>query len=407
MDPHDISTRDLSSYRPLPRAFVEQHLHTIQNLPLPLLSILLAQIIDYDLRFPAEQKTLDRQFEALSRMEPSSFEKLVQPFAQIQLPASLQNLDWLHQPRLFNEHLSAALWSTHQIDAYREAGHAYEEQLANALAGDTPVAPRFVIVLVGSGAGQTDRALFRNLRPHGALFTALDPTGARDALFALLQERADKHPEPYAHWYIDGGKPDASWKPADPVTAVSYEALAPFAFNELNQIHRFATSARSTPTAEDIQSFMASLGAKDLGMAGLPGDAVLHAFQAGIFTNGAGTQIFSTTFVQWTAREALRRAQPLTLLARFSPRQTMASMNAMLHRNPLTQEKDVEGSLIDADMGAYYTWLNLIRLTGSDQARFLVWFEDHTLALAISPMLPRGTSSNSAVTMHQILEWIG
>jgi hypothetical protein len=48
-------------------------------------------------------------------------------------------------------------------------------------------------------------------------------------------------------------------------------------------------------------------------------DAVLSRFQVSVLTEGSGTQVFSTTFVQWAAREAFRRAQPLTLLLRFAP----------------------------------------------------------------------------------------
>ena len=41
---------------------------------------------------------------------------------------------------------------------------------------------------------------------------------------------------------------------------------------------------------------------------------MLNRFQLSLLTEGSGTQVFSTTFVQWAAREALRRAQPLTLV---------------------------------------------------------------------------------------------
>jgi hypothetical protein len=34
---------------------------------------------------------------------------------------------------------------------------------------------------------------------------------------------------------------------------------------------------------------------------------------------GSGTQIFSTTFVQWAARECLRRAQPETIVLHYAP----------------------------------------------------------------------------------------
>jgi hypothetical protein len=106
-------------------------------------------------------------------------------------------------------------------------------------------------------------------------------------------------------------------------------------------------------------------------------------------TEGSGTQIFSTTLVQWAAREVWRRAQPLSLLARFCPRQRERSMRELLTEAQQTPELDPAGSLIDADMGAYYTWLNQQRLADADRSRFLVWFEDHNEALAITPSLQR------------------
>jgi hypothetical protein len=133
-----------------------------------------------------------------------------------------------------------------------------------------------------------------------------------------------------------------------------------------------------------------------------PSDAILNRFQLSLLTQGSGTQIFSTTFVQWAGRECLRRAQPETLVMRYAPRQQQQTMNAMLS-GAAPGGIDPEGSLVDADMGAYYTWLNLRRLTGAENARFLVWFEGHSQALAIAPGLPRGTNADSALDMKGLL----
>ena len=84
----------------------------------------------------------------------------------------------------------------------------------------------------------------------------------------------------------------------------------------------------------------------------------------------------------------------------------MAPMNELLKRNPLTQPVDPEGSLVDADMGAYYTWINQNRLIGADQAYFLVWYEAQTLALAVGPTMPAGTTSTVNVKLGKILEWM-
>jgi hypothetical protein len=64
---------------------------------------------------------------------------------------------------------------------------------------------------------------------------------------------------------------------------------------------------------------------------------------------------------------------------------------------------DAQGALVDADMGAYYTWINLMRLTGASEASFLVWFENHNEALAIAPSLSRGSQSDTAVSVKELL----
>ncbi|MBB5330714.1 hypothetical protein [Tunturiibacter gelidoferens] len=82
-------------------------------------------------------------------------------------------------------------------------------------------------------------------------------------------------------------------------------------------------------------------------------------------------------------------------------------MEQLLVRDPLQQPQDGEGSLVDADMGAYYTWINQSRLVGAEQSRFLVWFEGHRIACAIAPTLPRGTTSTASTNLRHVMDWIG
>ena len=133
---------------------------------------------------------------------------------------------------------------------------------------------------------------------------------------------------------------------------------------------------------------------------------MLDRFRVKLLTEGSGTQIFSTTFAQWAAREALRRAQPLTLMVRFAPRQRQKPMNELLSGVYQDSELDPAGSLVDADMGAYYTYLNQQRLTGAEDSSFLVWFEGHIEAVVIGPATPRGTQSADRTSLDQLLTWI-
>ena len=145
---------------------------------------------------------------------------------------------------------------------------------------------------------------------------------------------------------------------------------------------------------ETLRTLLAQVRPTDLGLPGA-GDPVLNRFQIKLLTEGSGTQIFSTTFAQWAAREALRRAQPLTLLVRFAPRQRQKPMNELLSAAQDRPEPDLIGSLIDGDMGAYYNWLNQQRLAGEAQSSFLAWFEDHGEAVAEGPRTMRATCASS------------
>jgi hypothetical protein len=152
---------------------------------------------------------------------------------------------------------------------------------------------------------------------------------------------------------------------------------------------------------EELNHRLAGLKPSDLEME--IGDPVMDHFQLKVLTEGSGTQVFSTTFAQWSAREALRRAQPLTLLVRFAPRQSLRPMNELLSDSSAPTKLDPMGSLVDADMGAYYHWINQQRLPGAARSVFIAWFEGHQEGIAIAPSLPRGAESNSALDLGDLL----
>lgn len=70
-----------------------------------------------------------------------------------------------------------------------------------------------------------------------------------------------------------------------------------------------------------------------------------------LYKEGSGTQVFSATFVQWAAREILRRARPQTLLLRFRLRQIERAIDELLlqTRSVHAEYRDV-GSMSDAAM---------------------------------------------------------
>jgi hypothetical protein len=397
MLPNDLRAASFKNYAPEARKLAVDNLAALRQLPLSFLPGMLREVIEYDYKFPAERRSLDKEIANLRSLSPDQLKQWFQAFAQIKLTSNLEHFDWVNSPAQFVEQLSSHLWTTHQLDAFRTAAIAYADKLHAAVPPEPPPPiGRLGIAVVGQGVSEYHEALFRKLRPHGAYFTKVKPENGLAQLLEAVASRAKAHPLPYAHWYIDGGQEVAH----DPsLTLVSYHALESTRSALLDKMRTEVERPGNGPEA--LRTFMAQVRPADLGVKS--GDAVLDRFQVKLLTEGSGTQVFSTSFAQWAAREALRRAQPLTLLVRFAPRRQQKPLNEMLFAKNEAVELDPVGSLVDGDMGAYYNWINQQRLPGADRSSFLVWFEGHNIAVAISPTLPHGTQSNTAADMHALL----
>jgi hypothetical protein len=397
MLPSDLKAGSFAGYPPEAKKLVIAHLAALQQLPLSFAPSLLREVIEYDYKFPAERTSIDHELDNLSGLSPQQMKDCFQAFAQFSLSTKLDQLNWVDQPAAFVEQLAAYLWTTHQLDAFRAAATAYGDRLQAATPPLELPVRRLGIAVIGQGVTTSDAPLFRNLRPHGTYFNQIKPDDGLNLLLTAVAERAKSHPAPYGHWYVDGGQAAAH---SPELTCVSYQGLDALRAALLKTIQNDVNQPGMGP--EELRTRLARLTPADVGIAGT-GDPVLDRFQVKLFTEGSGTQIFSTTFAQWTAREVLRRAQAYTLVVRFAPRQRQRPMNELLSNTHGNAELDPIGSLVDADMGSYYHWINQQRLPGSEQSSFIVWFEGQNQALAISPTLPRGAESSSHVDLSGLI----
>jgi hypothetical protein len=399
MRPNEIRAEHFNGYPRMARQLLTGEIETFRRLPLAFAPLLLRELIEYDWRFPVERRALDREMAFLKTLPPQAFERLMADLVQIRLSRDLENMDWVNEPASFSEKLTAELWATHQIDGFRAWAKVYGQSRSAALPDEAPPHDRLTIVIIGKGVERNTYPLFRRLRPHGRYFRKAN---ARDGVPGLVQavaRRAESKPLPLGHWYIDGEMAESA--STSGVTTVSYHALAPV---RATIQQKMKTAYESHIGAEAIRTLLARLRPDEVGLPGRGGDGLIGRFQTSLLTEGSGTQWFSTTFVQWAAREALRRAQPVTLLARFTPRVRERPTDEILAASPDRLESDPQGSLVDADMGAYYTWLNQQRLSGADRASFLVWFEGHQDALAIGPSFGRDEEWPSEINLLELVE---
>lgn len=400
MLPSELKPEHLKSYPPEARKLTTDYLATIQLLPLVYVANLLREVIEFDFKFPVERKELEGELanaRALSREERKEW---FQGFEAISLSPELERSDWVDRPAQFVEQLSAYLWTTHKLDAFRQSALEYAERLHHAVPASQPPIPRLGIAVIGQRVAEYKEPLFRKLRAHGAYFSQVKPDGGLQAVLDAVGKRAKSHPIPYGHWYVDGGQ-EAEHSMG--LTCVSYQALEPVRTELLRTIR--AQTEKPGMGPEALRTLLAQVTTLQLGFS-KAGDPILDRFQMKLLTEGSGTQIFSTTFAQWTAREVLRRAQPCTLLVRFAPRQRQKPMNELLSEKRGAIELDPVGSLIDADFGAYYNWINQQRLTGTEESSFLAWFENHGEAVAIGPAVPRGTESTADTDLAKLLSLV-
>ena len=399
MKPAQLTAANFATYPPQGQKIAIENLATLRRVPLSLVPTFLRDLQGYDWKFPAEQREIEARLAFLQSPKAP-----LDAFAEIRIPDELERSRWIEEPDRFVEELTAYLWSSHQIDAYHLAAKKFLQAFAAEELVTSPSLPRLVVVMIGRGAQSSAYPLFQRLAPRGQILTNVDVSSAPSAISDALATRAKGLPEPHAHWYVDGGSRMVGVDVSN-VTQLIYPDVAPV---KQQILRRMDEAIRAGAGPEALRSSLARLSPSELSVDGVTADPRVQRLIVSLFTEGSGTQIFSTSFVQWSSREILRRAQPVTMCARYGPRIRQQSFNAMVLAASSTgdgvNEVDAEGSLIDADMGAYYTYLELMKLPQAENATFLVYVEGKAQAFWAGPGVPRGTHSDAQIKLGQILE---
>jgi len=126
----------------------------------------------------------------------------------------------------------------------------------------------------------------------------------------------------------------------------------------------------------------------------------------------------NNTFVEWAAIQALRRAQPRILVARFGVRDKLKPFSSMvLFSQPRAADriptaKDPVGSFVDVEQLSYYIWLNAEKNPAYRRKTLYLFFVegvDEMLAIrsdgapAARPTAPARLADARATMAH----WLG
>src|SRR5215475_8044300 len=138
MLPADLKPERFNSYPPEARKLVSDNIATLQRLPLTFLPSLLREAIDYDYKFPAERKAIEKEITKIGSLPAEQFHDWFDEFSAITLSPEMENFDWVGSPAQFVENLSSYLWTTHQLDAFRKAATEYGNRLHDAIPTEPP-----------------------------------------------------------------------------------------------------------------------------------------------------------------------------------------------------------------------------------------------------------------------------
>ena len=151
-----------------------------------------------------------------------------------------------------------------------------------------------------------------------------------------------------------GGAPPAA-------TGLSYARLRPYRVGRARSRYKRVVQGVSGPQelAADARGLEVGTPAASL----LTGEPRVTAFAQDVLLGGNGALLVNNTFVEWAAVQALRRAEPRLLVARFGVRDKMKAFSSLLlfsGPRPTDQVPVLEdplGSFVDVEQLSYYVWL--------------------------------------------------
>jgi hypothetical protein len=161
-------------------------------------------------------------------------------------------------------------------------------------------------------------------------------------------------------------------------TLLSFDRLKAFREGVLDHIK---SMARDISDADAIYAKLRSMDVSDWCPPEVGSIPAVCEFIRSLFLTGNGSPLFSNSFVEWGAVEAIRHARPTVVVAEFGlrnkpkPFTSVAVFENQEKATPQPPVPDPEDSAVDAVILAYYTWLGAARYVEYQRAACLCLFD--------------------------------
>jgi hypothetical protein len=391
----------------------------IERLPATIRPTLNKQLDGWEELFPYEQNRYAKFMYGLSRLSEAELHTLADPLRALEGKMGVATWNYSVATETM-ENASLLARSPYYAEWRREVQSVFTGIEASARDASPAAAPRgrVVLLILPENLPITAIAAQKPWDARGVEFR-VDGDARRVCELAVKGEsglparlRAEGDAESADCWLIDADAKLGALlgEDAHPMSLLEYAALKRFRDEFLAEVN---TVPRDLTVSDQILARIRHKSWEEWWPASLAGEARLRRFVVELFLSGNGALIFSNAFVQWCTSEALRRARPRLVVARFGlrpkpkPFTGIAIFENQQKISALHDVDDPAGSAVDAVILARYVWLSVLRYPEQEQTICVCVAESSGTAYVIAPegMQPEWTH-NRAVTPEEIHAWM-
>jgi hypothetical protein len=369
------------------------HAATLERLPATFHASILIELEKWTTLFAAERAYQRALLEHLTGLPAPERDRLFAAVAGVEVEAGCDRIA-MKAPAAFQDEAQAALRKRRLLPRWRQEVDAVFQSIQPAL--DARLHPadgprRLIVQIYAANIAVQAQQLWRRFRGRGVRIPlTLDGVRGSDAFLRALFGGGDaagtatlfagvggaSGSTPLDAWILESGEalhactepatsgaPDASGAAATATsTGLSYDRLRGYRDDLTRALYEKIQAGVESP-----QAFAAY--ARSLRIAPRPGALryapdVVQAFVRDLFLTGNGTLFVNNTFVEWAAVQAIRRAEPRLLVARYGVRDKMKPFSSLLlfsqprATDQIPEIEDPVGSFIDVEQLSHYVWLN-------------------------------------------------
>ena len=364
------------------------------------------QLANWDLLFPPEQRQLRGQLEWLSKQNASELQALFAELTGIESKMDLPK--WQPGTKGISVEESGLIARSPLYSKWRQAVEKAFTTIDQRVA-TRPVVPRLIACILPAGLPTSKNPLWPQLSKQGTWITLDQPVVSALIPALATRRRPSDFEDEESTWIFECASEQEALTTAVVLDWKSLEPARREFLNKLNSIKRDLKSVDDT-NADLKRTDLVKLLPKSL--AARPR---VREFIRNLLLSGNGSLVFPSSFVQWGASEALRRAQPQVMLALFGMRQKLKPFSSSVlfedqnRNNPAKDEDDPEGSLVDNQILSEYVYLAAGHTIAYQQRTLgLFALADASRVLLVGNDLPdglRGTMKSTDFTAV-LLKWL-